>query len=193
MRKELGKMLARENQVDADIVVPVPDSGVPAAIGYAQESGLPFELGIIRNHYVGRTFIQPSQSIRSFGVKIKLNPQHEVLKDKKIVVIDDSLVRGTTSQKIIGLLRNAGAKEIHFRVASPPTRGPCFYGVDTPRRDQLIASQKNIEETRDYIQADSLQYLSVEGMLKAVKGSKSEYCAACFDLDYPTDLFGQSL
>ncbi|MBC86503.1 MAG: amidophosphoribosyltransferase [Bdellovibrionaceae bacterium] len=193
-RKQLGRVLAQEFPVeDADIVVPVPDSGVPAAIGYSQESGVPFELGIIRNHYVGRTFIQPSQSIRSFGVKIKLNPQREVLEGKKVVVIDDSLVRGTTSQKIISLLRQAGAKEIHFRVASPPTRGPCFYGVDTPKKDQLIASQKSLDETREFIHADTLGYLSVEGMFNAVGGQPQSNCAACFDLNYPTELFGQTL
>lgn len=192
-RKNMGRWLAKEEPVDADLVIPVPDSGVPAAIGYSHQSGLPFELGIIRNHYVGRTFIQPSQSIRSFGVKIKLNPQAEVLKGKKVVVIDDSIVRGTTSRKIISLIRQAGAKEIHFRIASPPTIGPCFYGVDTPRRQQLIASQKSIEEIREFIGADSLAYLSNEGMLEAVGGTKKQYCAACFDGDYPTALFSNQL
>ena len=185
-RKELGKTLARENKVDADIVIPVPDSGVPSALGYSQESGIPYEMGIIRNHYVGRTFIQPSQSIRSFGVKIKLNPQREVLQGKRVVVVDDSLVRGTTSKKIISLLRQAGAKEVHFRVASPPTMGPCYYGVDTPKKEQLIASQKSKEEICSFIEADTLSYLSVEGMLEAVKGSSNSFCAACFDLKYPT-------
>ncbi len=189
-RKNMGRILAQESAVDADIVIPVPDSGVPAAIGYSVESGLPFELGIIRNHYIGRTFIQPSQSIRSFGVKIKLNPQSQVIRGKRVVVIDDSLVRGTTSQKIIRLIRQAGAKEVHFRIASPPTTGPCFYGVDTPKKSQLIAAQQTQEEIRRFIDADSLSYLSIEGMLKAVGARDQEYCAACFDGQYPTPLFG---
>lgn len=187
-RKRMGEILASENKVEADIVVPVPDSGVPAAIGYSRASGIPFELGIIRNHYIGRTFIQPSQSIRSFGVKIKLNPQSEVLKGKRVVVIDDSLVRGTTSQKIIRLIRSAGAKEVHFRIASPPTTGPCYYGVDTPGKSQLIAAQHSIEKIREFIDADTLAYLSVEGMMNAVRGSAKEFCAACFDGNYPTPL-----
>jgi amidophosphoribosyltransferase len=189
-RKNFGKSLALENPVPADIVVPVPDSGVPAAIGYSFQSGVPFELGIIRNHYVGRTFIQPHQSIRSFGVKIKLNPQSAILSGKRVVVIDDSLVRGTTSKKIIGLVRAAGAKEVHMRVAAPPTIGPCFYGVDTPHKSQLIASQQSIEEIRKYIDADSLAYLSMDGLMSSLKASKTKYCAACFDGDYPTPLFG---
>lgn len=188
-RKNMGRVLAKESPVEADIVIPVPDSGIPSAIGYSMQSGIPFELGIIRNHYIGRTFIQPSQSIRSFGVKIKLNPQSEVLKGKRVIVIDDSLVRGTTSQKIIRLVRQAGAKEVHFRIASPPTIGPCYYGVDTPRRKQLIASYKSLEEIRDFIDADSLYYLSVEGMMEAVKSSLSQYCVACFDGRYPTDIY----
>lgn len=187
-RKRMGEILAEESAVEADIVVPVPDSGVPAAIGYSRKSGLPFELGIIRNHYIGRTFIQPSQSIRSFGVKIKLNPQSEILKGKRVVVVDDSLVRGTTSQKIIRLVRQAGAKEVHFRIASPPTTGPCYYGVDTPGKSQLIASQHTREEIREFIDADTLAYLSVEGMMRAVKGHSKEFCAACFDGQYPTPL-----
>ncbi len=185
-RKRMGEILAEESPVDADLVVPVPDSGVPAAIGFSRKSGIPFELGIIRNHYIGRTFIQPSQSIRSFGVKIKLNPQSEVLKGKRVVVVDDSLVRGTTSQKIIRLVRQAGAKEVHFRIASPPTTGPCYYGVDTPGKAQLIASQHTLEEIREFIDADTLAYLSVDGMMRAVRGSKNEFCAACFDGNYPT-------
>lgn len=187
-RKRMGEILASENKVEADIVVPVPDSGVPAAIGYSRQSGIPFELGIIRNHYIGRTFIQPSQSIRSFGVKIKLNPQSEVLNGKRVVVVDDSLVRGTTSQKIIRLIRAAGAKEVHFRIASPPTTGPCYYGVDTPGKSQLIAAQHSLEEIREFIDADSLAYLSVEGMMKAVRGNEREFCAACFDGNYPTEV-----
>jgi len=187
-RKRMGEILAQENPVDADIVVPVPDSGVPAAIGYSRESGIPFELGIIRNHYIGRTFIQPSQSIRSFGVKIKLNAQSEVLKGKRVVVIDDSLVRGTTSQKIIRLVRQAGAKEVHFRIASPPTTGPCYYGVDTPGKSQLIAAQHSLPQIKEFIDADTLAYLSVEGMMRAVQGSPKEFCAACFDGNYPTKI-----
>lgn len=189
-RVDMGRALAREFPVEADVVIPVPDSGVPASIGYAKESGIPFELGIIRNHYIGRTFIQPSQSIRSFGVKIKLNPQAEIIKGKRVVVIDDSLVRGTTSQKIIRLVRQAGAKEVHFRLASPPTTGPCFYGVDTPKKDQLIAAKMSTEEIRKFIDADTLAYLSNEGMLSAVKGTAEDFCAACFDGKYPTDLYG---
>lgn len=187
-RKRMGEALARENKVEADIVIPVPDSGTPAAIGYARESGIPFELGIIRNHYIGRTFIQPSQSIRSFGVKIKLNAQSELLRGKRVIVIDDSIVRGTTSQKIIRLVRAAGAKEVHFRIASPPTTGPCYYGVDTPGKSQLIAAQNSLDQIREFIDADSLAYLSVEGMMEAVRGSKSEFCAACFDGNYPTKI-----
>jgi amidophosphoribosyltransferase len=186
-RKNFGKWLAKETSVEADLVVPVPDSGVPAAIGFSQESGIPFEFGIIRNHYIGRTFIQPQQSIRSFGVKIKLNPQVAVLKGKRVIVVDDSLVRGTTSQKIIGLVRQAGAKEVHMRIASPPTTGPCFYGVDTPQKDHLIASHNSIDEISKFIGADSLGYLSMNG-LKAAIDSPQGYCAACFDGNYPTPL-----
>ncbi|MCC7405557.1 MAG: amidophosphoribosyltransferase [Bdellovibrionales bacterium] len=185
-RKRMGEILAEEDPIQADLVIPVPDSGTPAAIGYSQKSGVPFELGIIRNHYIGRTFIQPSQSIRSFGVKIKLNPQAEILKGKRVVVVDDSLVRGTTSQKIIRLVRQAGAKEVHFRIASPPTTGPCYYGVDTPEREELIANQKSLEGIRQFIDADTLSYLSIEGMMRAVGASKVGFCAACFDGQYPT-------
>jgi amidophosphoribosyltransferase len=187
-RKKLGAHLAMEDgDIDADMVIPVPDSGVPAAIGYAHQSQLPFELGIIRNHYVGRTFIEPKQNIRSFGVKVKLNPQAAVLKDKKIIVIDDSLVRGTTSQKIINLVRSFGAKEVHMRIAAPPTIGPCYYGVDTPTKDQLIAHTHSMEEIRQYIGADTLKYVSLEGLRAAVSDSEDQkYCAACFTGDYPT-------
>ena len=190
VRKAMGRELAKESSVPADLVIPVPDSGVPAALGYSLASGLPFELGIIRNHYIGRTFIQPSQSIRSFGVKIKLNPQSQILKGKRVVVVDDSLVRGTTSQKIIRLIRQAGAKEVHFRLASPPTVGACYYGVDTPRRTQLIAAEKTISEIREFIGADTLAYLSVEGLLRAAGGESRGFCAACFDGKYPTKLYG---
>lgn len=189
-RKNFGRFLAKENKVDADIVVPVPDSGVPAAIGYSLESGIPFELGIIRNHYVGRTFIQPQQSIRSFGVKIKLNPQSAVLKGKRVIVIDDSLVRGTTSNKIIGLIRAAGAKEVHMRIAAPPTISPCYYGVDTPSKSQLIASHQSVDEICRFINADSLSYLSLAGLFAAMNTSSEKFCAACFDGKYPTALYG---
>ena len=190
-RKAMGRELAKESPTDADIVIPVPDSGVPAALGYSTESGIPFELGIIRNHYIGRTFIQPSQSIRSFGVKIKLNPQAHILSGKRVIVMDDSLVRGTTSQKVIHLIRQAGAREIHFRLACPPTIGSCFYGVDTPKRSHLIAATKTIEEIRTYIGADSLAYLSHEGLMRAVGANHAGgFCAACFTGRYPTDLFG---
>lgn len=185
-RRSLGKLLAKESPVDADLVIPVPDSGVPAAIGYSQESGIPFEFGIIRNHYVGRTFIQPSQGIRDFGVKIKLNPQSEILRGKRVIVIDDSLVRGTTSKKIINLIRNAGAKEIHFRIASPPTVNPCYYGVDTPQKDQLIASFRSQKEIQDFVGADSLGYLSMNGLYTSVGGDNKKFCAACFGEKYPT-------
>jgi amidophosphoribosyltransferase len=188
VRKKFGAVLSRENPVNADLVVPVPDSGVAAALGYSEESGISFELGIIRNHYVGRTFIEPKASIRSFGVKIKLNPLTHILKNKRIIIVDDSIVRGTTSRKIIQLVRQAGAKEVHFRVSSPATIGPCYYGVDTPERDQLIASQKTVEEVREYIGADSLAYLSHGGMLEAVQSKGQEYCQACFDNQYPTKI-----
>lgn len=190
VRKNMGRILARENAVEADIVVPVPDSGVPSAIGYAEASGLPFEMGIIRNHYIGRTFIQPSQAIRDSGVKIKLNPQKLILEGKRVILVDDSIVRGTTSKKIIDLVRQAGAKEVHFRVSSPPTTGPCYYGVDTPEKDKLIASKKSIEEIRQYIGADSLGYLSTDGLVEAVAEGETmktwNYCSACFTGDYPT-------
>lgn len=186
VRKNFGRELAKQSAVDADLVIPVPDSGVPAAIGYSQQSGIPFEMGIIRNHYVGRTFIEPKQSIRSFGVKVKLNPQTHVLSGKRVIVIDDSLVRGTTSRKIIQLIRQAGATEVHMRIAAPPTMGPCFYGVDTPTKDELIAANKSVSEIREFVGADTLSYLSLEGMFQSVKGSRGTYCAACFDEKYPT-------
>jgi amidophosphoribosyltransferase len=189
-RKKMGEQLAAELYQEADVVIPVPDSGVPAAIGYSQKSGIPFEFGIIRNHYVGRTFIQPGQSVRDFGVKVKLNPQPEVLKGKRVIVIDDSLVRGTTSQKIINLIRQAGAKEVHLRIASPPTTGPCYYGVNTPQKSQLIASHQSIEDIRKFIGADSLAYLSEKGMWTAMQAGPETFCAACFNGDYPTSLTG---
>ena len=185
VRKELGRQLAREHRLEADIVIPVPDSGVPAAMGYAEESGINFELGLIRNHYVGRTFIEPQQSIRHFGVKIKLNPVREILSGKRVVVIDDSIVRGTTSRKIVKMVRNAGASEVHMMISSPPTSYPCYYGIDTPNRKELISASHTIEEIRRYITADSLGYLSEEGLLKAVGTSNTGYCKACFSGGYP--------
>jgi amidophosphoribosyltransferase len=185
VRKELGRQLAREHAIEADVVIPVPDSGVPAAMGYAEESGIRFELGLIRNHYVGRTFIEPQQSIRHFGVKIKLNPVREILEGKRVVVIDDSIVRGTTSRKIVKMVRHAGAKEVHVRISSPPTSYPCYYGIDTPTRKELISSSHTLEEITRYITADSLGYLSKEGLVHAVGGSSNSYCRACFSGDYP--------
>ncbi|TMA12479.1 MAG: amidophosphoribosyltransferase [Deltaproteobacteria bacterium] len=185
VRKELGRQLARESPVKADLVTPVPDSGVPAAIGYAEESGLPLEFGLIRNHYVGRTFIEPQQSIRHFGVKIKLNAQREVLEGKRVVVVDDSIVRGTTSRKIIRMLRDAGAREVHMRISSPPTISPCYYGIDTPTRSELIASSSSVEEIRKFIEADSLAYLSREGMYSFLGGQSQGFCDACFSANYP--------
>ena len=185
VRKELGRQLARESGIDADLVTPVPDSGVPAAIGYAEESKIPLDFGLIRNHYVGRTFIEPQQSIRNFGVKIKLNAQKEVLNGKRVIVVDDSIVRGTTSRKIIRMLRDAGAKEVHMRISSPPTIGPCYYGIDTPTRTELIASTNSLEEIRRFIEADTLAYLSPEGMYAYFEGEKQGYCDACFSGNYP--------
>lgn len=184
-RKELGRQLAREAAVAADIVIPVPDSGVPAALGYAEESGLPFEMGLIRNHYVGRTFIEPRESIRHFGVKVKLNAQPEVLRGKRVVVVDDSIVRGTTSRKIVTMIRGAGAREVHLRISSPPTIGPCFYGVDTPTRRELIAASHSVEEIRRYMTADSLAYLSEAGMYAALREEQGGFCDACFTGRYP--------
>ncbi len=189
-RKKFGEQLAIESCVDADLVIPVPDSGIAAALGFSQKSGIPFEFGIIRNHYVGRTFIQPAQAIRDFGVRVKLNAQASVLKGKKVIVIDDSLVRGTTSQKIILLLKQAGATEVHMRIASPPTIGPCYYGVDTPEKSQLIASHQSVDEIREFIGADSLSYLSLEGMFQALSRSPKTFCSACFSGQYPTSLKG---
>jgi amidophosphoribosyltransferase len=188
-RENLGKQLAREAGVDADIVVPVPDSGVTAALGYAAESGIPFRFALIRNHYVGRTFIEPQQSVRDFGVRLKLNPVRSLLEGKRVVLIDDSIVRGTTSKKIVRMIRNAGAKEVHMRISCPPTISPCFYGVDTPSKSQLIGANKTVDEIRDYIGADSLSYLSLEGLKAACgEGDKTTYCTACYTGKYPTQL-----
>lgn len=193
VRKKLGRFLAQEQPVEADMVIPVPDSGVPAAIGYSEVSKIPFELGIVRNHYVGRTFIEPTQRLRNFGVRIKLNPLSHLLKGKRIVVIDDSLVRGTTSKKVIQLLRKAGAKEVHFRIAAPPTKSPCFYGVDTPEAEKLIMNTHSLKEVQQLIKADSLAYLSMKNLLATVKEDASNYCAACFDQKYPTSLYENPL
>lgn len=184
-RKAFGRQLAKESLVPADVVIPVPDSGVAAGLGYAEGSGIPFEHGLIRNHYVGRTFIEPEQSIRHFGVKIKLNAIPDVLTGKRVVIVDDSLVRGTTSRKIVKLVRQAGAKEVHMRISSPPIISPCFYGIDTPTKRELIGASHSIPETKKYITADSLAYLSLEGMLNAAPGSPGQYCNACFTEQYP--------
>jgi amidophosphoribosyltransferase len=188
-RENLGRQLALEAPVEADLVVPVPDSGVTAAMGYSAESGIPFRFALIRNHYVGRTFIEPRQSVRDFGVKLKLNPVRALLEGKRVVLVDDSIVRGTTSQKIVRMIRNAGASEVHMRISCPPTISPCFYGVDTPSKKQLIAANNSVDEIRDYIGADSLAYLSLEGLKKACgEGEKISYCTACYTGNYPTEI-----
>ncbi len=196
VRKSIGAELARESPVEADMVVPVPDSGTPAAIGYAQESGIPFELGIIRSHYVGRTFIQPGDQIRNLGVKLKHNANRAMINGKKIVLIDDSIVRGTTSLKIVQMLRDAGAEEVHMRIASPPTRHSCYYGVDTPERSKLLAAQMDVVQMADYIKVDSLAFLSIDGLYRALGESSRndeapQHCDACFTGDYPTRLTDQ--
>jgi amidophosphoribosyltransferase len=185
VRRHLGRELAKEQPAEADLVVPVPDSGVAAGMGYSEESGIPFEFGLVRNHYVGRTFIEPRQSIRHFGVKLKLNPVRHIIAGKRIVLVDDSIVRGTTSRKIVSMVRAAGAKEIHVRISCPPTTGPCHYGIDTPRRSELIASSQSVEEIAKYIQADSLGYLSRDGMYRAVGDLKADFCDACYTGNYP--------
>ena len=191
VRKRLGHALAKQAPVEADIVVPVPDSGNLSALGYSEASGIPFEMALIRNHYVGRTFIEPQSSIRHFGVKIKLNAVKELLKDKRVIIIDDSIVRGTTSRKIVKMVRESGAKEVHVRISSPPTLFPCFYGIDTPNREELIASKHTLEETCRHITADSLEYLSMESMMGVMREGKGKYCAACFDGEYPVDIDGR--
>ena len=189
LRKNMGKVLARESHVEADVVIAVPDSGVPMALGYAEETGIPMELGFIRNHYVGRTFIEPSQQIRDFGVKLKLNPVASSLKDKRVIVVDDSLVRGTTSVKILRLLRKAGAKEIHMRLGSPPITHSCYFGVDTPERAKLLAAQRDVDEMCDYIGADSLAFISNEGLKDALSRKHSDnYCYGCFTGEYPDEI-----
>jgi len=187
-RKSLGRQLARECPADCDIVMPIPDSGNYAALGFSKESGIPFEVGMIRNHYVGRTFIQPSQFIRDFRVKVKLNPIRDVLKGERVVIVEDSIVRGTTSKIRVKTIRESGAKEVHMRVSCPPLRFPCFYGIDFPTKKELIASRHSIDWVRDFIGADSLEYLSLEGMLKAMPLPKNHFCTACFNGDYPTKL-----
>jgi amidophosphoribosyltransferase len=185
VRKALGRQLAREAPADADLVVPVPDSGVPAALGFAEESGLDFDFGLIRNHYVGRTFIEPQDAIRHFGVKVKLNAQRGVLEGKRVVVVDDSIVRGTTSRKIVTMLRAAGAREVHLRISSPPTIGPCYYGVDTPTRSELIATGHSVDAIREFVTADSLAFLSEEGLYAFTGSDREGFCDACFTGRYP--------
>jgi amidophosphoribosyltransferase len=185
VRTELGRVLAREQPVAADVVVPVPDSGVCAAMGYAEAAGVPLRMGLIRNHYVGRTFIQPQQSIRHFGVKVKLNPVRSILEGRRVILVDDSIVRGTTSRKIVRMVRAAGASEVHVRISCPPTISPCFYGVDTPRRSELIAATHTLDEIRDFIEADSVQYLSLGGLLSAVGDARASYCTSCYTGVYP--------
>jgi amidophosphoribosyltransferase len=184
VRKAMGHQLAREHPVEADLVIPVPDSGVGAALGYAEESGLAYESGLVRNHYVGRTFIEPAQGIRHFGVKIKLNPNREVLEGRRVVVVDDSIVRGTTSRKIVKMVRMAGAREVHMRISSPPIQWPCYYGIDTPTRKELIGSSHRVSEIQRYLSADSLGYLSLDGMLKATGSEPEHFCHACFTGQY---------
>ncbi|HEY1721681.1 MAG TPA: amidophosphoribosyltransferase [Magnetospirillaceae bacterium] len=197
-RKRIGRELAREAPVDADVIVPVPDSGVPAALGYAGEARIPFELGIIRNHYVGRTFIEPSDSIRHLGVRLKHNPNRALLEGKRVVLIDDSIVRGTTSTKIVAMVRQAGAKEVHMRISSPPTMHSCFYGIDTPERDKLLASHNTVAEMAKFIGVDSLAFISIDGLYRAMGEAQREsampkFCDACFTGDYPVALTDQSL
>ena len=186
-RDQMGRQLARESGVPADVVVPVPDSGVTAALGYAEEAGIPFRFGLIRNHYVGRTFIEPEQRVRDFGVRLKLNPVHNLLEGKRVILIDDSIIRGTTSRKIVRMVRGAGATEVHLRISCPPTISPCYYGVDTPSKKELIAANHSVEEIRHYIEADSLAYLSLDGLLQCVRDENNVgYCTACYTGNYPT-------
>jgi len=187
-REMLGRLLAREHPVEADMTVPIPDSGVPAAIGYSLESKIPFRMGLIRNHYIGRTFIEPSQAIRNFGVKLKLNPVRNLIAGKRVVLVDDSIVRGTTSRKLVRLMREAGAKEVHMRISCPPTISPCYYGVDTPTKEELVASSNSPEEICKYLGADSLGYLSLAGLRQAVNDTEGKFCTSCYTGVYPTDL-----
>ncbi len=191
-RERMGQRLAQEAPADADVVIPVPDSGVPAAVGYSRKIGIPFEMGLIRSHYVGRTFIEPQDSIRHFGVRLKLSPVRALVDGKRVIVVDDSLVRGTTSRKIVKMLRGAGAREVHLRISAPPTTNPCYYGIDTPTRSELVASSHSIDEINKYVTSDSLAYLSHEGMMEAVAGAAAAegrgYCSACFTGKYPVAL-----
>ena len=187
VRTDLGRVLAREQPVDADVIVPVPDSGVCAAMGFAEESGIPLRMGLIRNHYVGRTFIQPQSSIRHFGVKVKLNPVRSILDGRRVVLVDDSIVRCTTSRKIVGMVRAAGAKEVHVRISCPPTISPCYYGVDTPSKEDLIAATHTLDEIREFLEADSVAYLSLEGLLSTVESEQSSYCRSCYTGQYPVE------
>jgi len=192
-RENLGRVLARECPTEADVVIPIPDSSISSAIGYALESKIPYQQGIIRSHYIGRTFIEPSQSIRDFGCKIKYNPVRSVLEGKRIIVVDDSIVRGTTMRKIVKMIRKAGAKEIHLRIASPVWMEPCYYGIDTPERGRLIGATHTLEEIQKHLRVDSLRYLSIEGLLQAVGGTEEEFCTACFSGKYPIRWSGQAL
>jgi len=187
-RKDMGRAMAQESPADVDLIVPVPDSGVVSAMGFAEESNTPFEMGLIRNHYVGRTFIEPQSQIRHFGVKLKLNPVKEIINGKRVAIIDDSIVRGTTSRKIVKMLRDAGAKEVHLRISAPPILHSCFYGIDTPNKEELIAHTHNLEETRQYLAADSLAYLSLEKMMEVLENGKKKFCSACFDGNYPVPI-----
>ena len=187
VRTDLGRRLARAAAVDADVVVPIPDSGVCAALGFAEESGIPFKMGLIRNHYVGRTFIHPQQAIRHFKVKVKLNPVRSILAGKRVALVDDSIVRGTTSRKIVGMVRAAGAREVHMRISCPPTISPCYYGIDTPRRSELIGATHSVEEIRQYLSADSVAYLDIEAMLGSVGSRRQDYCTSCFTGKYPVE------
>jgi len=180
-------VLAREQPVAADVVVPVPDSGVCAAVGYAEEADIPLRMGLIRNHYVGRTFIQPQASIRHFGVKVKLNPVRSILEGRRVILVDDSIVRGTTSRKIVRMVRAAGAREVHVRISCPPTISPCFYGVDTPSKADLIAATHTLDEIRKYLEADSVAYLSLEGLMSAVDKDRASYCSSCYTGRYPVE------
>ena len=193
VRKGMGRAMAQESPADVDLIVPVPDSGVVSAMGFSEESGIPFEMGLIRNHYVGRTFIEPQSQIRHFGVKLKLNAVKTMIDGKRIAIIDDSIVRGTTSRKIVKMLRDAGAKEVHLRISAPPILHSCFYGIDTPNKEELIAHKYNLEETCEYLAADSLAYLSLEKMLTVLENGESKFCAACFDGNYPVPITDKQL
>ena len=192
-RKNMGRAMAQESPADVDLIVPVPDSGVVSAMGFAEESGIPFEMGLIRNHYVGRTFIEPQSQIRHFGVKLKLNAVKKIIAGKRVAIIDDSIVRGTTSRKIVKMLRDAGAKEVHLRISAPPILHSCFYGIDTPNKEELIAHTNNLEETRLYLAADSLAYLSLEKMMEVLENGKKKFCSACFDGNYPVPITDKKL